>query len=45
MTVVHIYGSPVEERMYKLLRTNINTHNGIIDLYRQEILLAEEEAA
>jgi SNF2 family DNA or RNA helicase len=45
MTVVHIYGSPVEERMYKLLRTNINTHNGIIDLYRQEILLAEEETA
>ena len=45
MTVVHIYGSPVEERMYKLLRTNINTHNGIIDLYRQEILSAEEETA
>ena len=45
MTVVHIYGSPVEERMYKLLRTNISNHNGIIDLYRQEILSAEEETA
>jgi SNF2 family DNA or RNA helicase len=45
MTVVHIHGSPVEERMYKLLRTNISNHNGIIDLYRQEILSAEEETA
>lgn len=45
MTVIHIKGSPVEERMYKLLRSNIRNHNEIIDLYRQEILMAEEENA
>jgi SNF2 family DNA or RNA helicase len=39
MTVVHISGSPVETRMYALLRGNIANHNQIIDLYRQEIFL------
>lgn len=37
MTVIHITGSPVESRMYSLLRNNITNHNKIIDLYRQEI--------
>jgi len=45
MTVVHVKGSPVEARMYALLRNNIRNHNEIIDLYRQEILAAEEEIA
>ena len=45
MTVVHIKGSPVEARMYSMLRNNIRNHNEIIDLYRQEILAAEEEIA
>jgi len=31
--------------MYALLRNNIRNHNEIIDLYRQEILAAEEEIA
>jgi SNF2 family DNA or RNA helicase len=43
MTVVHIMGSPVEERMYKLLRGNISNHRQIIDLYNQEISLEELE--
>ena len=38
MTVVHINGSPIESRMYSLLRGNVNNHNQIIDLYRQEII-------
>jgi len=38
MTVVHITGSSVEARLYKLLRTNVSNHNEIIDLYREEIL-------
>jgi SNF2 family DNA or RNA helicase len=38
MTIVHIHGSPVEERMYKLLRSNVDNHQQIIDLYKQEIL-------
>ena len=38
MTVVHINGSPIESRMYSLLRGNVSNHNQIIDLYRQEII-------
>jgi len=45
MTVIHIKGSPVEERMYKLLRNNISNHTEIVDLYRQEILSVYEETA
>lgn len=45
MTVVHIMGSPIETRMYKLLRSNISNHNEIVNLYRQEISAAELEAA
>lgn len=37
MTVVHIYGSEVEQRVYSMLRNNINNHGKIIDLYREEI--------
>ena len=45
MTIVHIKGSNVEERMYKLLRSNIANHNQIIDLYREEILSEDFEIA
>ena len=45
MTVVHIKGSNVEDRMYKLLRSNISNHAEIIDLYRQEIFAGELETA
>ena len=38
MTIIHIKGSEVEKRLYSMLRNNINNHNKIIDLYRQEIL-------
>ena len=37
MTVVHIKGSPVEERLYAMLQGNIENHEKIIDLYRQEL--------
>ena len=43
MTIVHIKGSQVEDKLYKLLRNNISNHNQIIDLYRQEILKNELE--
>ena len=39
MTVVHIHGSPIEEKMYGMLRGNIDNHQKIIDLYRQELTL------
>lgn len=45
MTVIHIKGSQVEQRMYQLLRSNIRSHNEIVDLYRQEILAVQEEIA
>jgi hypothetical protein len=34
---VHIKGSPVEERLYSMLRGNIENHRKIIDLYNQEL--------
>jgi SNF2 family DNA or RNA helicase len=38
MTIVHISGSEVEHKLYGMLRGNIENHQKIIDLYRQEIL-------
>lgn len=37
MTIVHIVGSPVESKIYKMLRGNIDNHEKIIELYRQEM--------
>ena len=37
MTIVHIEGSEVETRLYKMLRNNILNHNKIVDLYQEEI--------
>lgn len=37
MTIVHISGSPVEVKLYSMLRNNVGNHQKIIDLYRQEI--------
>ena len=39
MTIVHLSGSPVEHRMYSMLRSNVANHNEIIELYRKEIIL------
>jgi SNF2 family DNA or RNA helicase len=37
MTIVHIKGSEVEAKLYRMLQSNIDSHTKIIDLYRQEI--------
>ena len=37
MNVIHIQGSAVEDRLYRMLQNNITNHNKIIDLYRQEL--------
>ena len=37
MTVVHIKGSPVEARLYALLRNKISNHDKIVELYKQEL--------
>ena len=34
MTIVHIKGSQVEEKLYKMLQENIDNHQKVIDLYR-----------
>ena len=37
MTVIHIKGSPVEDRLYNMLGSNIENHKKIIDLYKEEL--------
>jgi SNF2 family DNA or RNA helicase len=37
MTIVHISGSPVERKLYGMLRSNIDVHSRIIELYGQEL--------
>jgi len=34
MTIVHIKGSEVEDRLYNMLRGNIENHQKLIDIYR-----------
>lgn len=37
MTIIHVKGSSVEDKLYAMLQDNINNHQKVIDLYRQEI--------
>jgi SNF2 family DNA or RNA helicase len=37
MTVVHIKGSPVEDRLYSMLRNKLSVHDKLIDLYKNEV--------
>ena len=37
MTVVHIQGSPVENRLYSMLQGNISTHEKLVDLYKKVV--------
>jgi SNF2 family DNA or RNA helicase len=37
MTVIHVRGSEVETRLYNMLRSNIEQHHKIVDLYKQEL--------
>jgi SNF2 family DNA or RNA helicase len=36
-TVVHIEGSPVEKRIYKMLSEKVDIHNRLVDLYKNEV--------
>jgi SNF2 family DNA or RNA helicase len=38
VTVIHIVGSSVERKIYRLLREREDVHAKIIDLYREEVL-------
>jgi SNF2 family DNA or RNA helicase len=37
MTVVHLQGSEVEKRMYKMLQGKVDLHTKLVDLYREEL--------
>jgi SNF2 family DNA or RNA helicase len=37
MTVVHISGSEVEARLYKMLQDNLAVHQKLVDLYKEEL--------
>jgi SNF2 family DNA or RNA helicase len=37
MTVVHLEGSDVERKMYKMLRGKVDSHQQLVDLYKQEL--------
>lgn len=39
MTVVHLQGSDVERRMYKMLQSKVDSHEKLVDLYREELSL------
>ena len=38
VTVVRLQGSPVERRVYAMLDGKVDLHQGLVDLYRQEML-------
>ena len=38
MTVVHLQGSEVERKMYKMLQGKIDSHEKLVDLYKSEIM-------
>lgn len=37
MTVIHIEGSPIERKLYAMLQSNINNHEKLVDLYKNEM--------
>ena len=37
MTVFHIQGSPIENRLYMMLQGNITNHEKLVDLYKKEL--------
>ncbi len=43
MTVVHLQGSDVEKRMYAMLQTKVDSHEKLVDLYKNEIGSVEDE--
>lgn len=41
MTVVHLQGSEVERKMYKMLQSKVDSHEKLIDLYKSELIEGE----
>lgn len=42
MTVVHLQGSDVENKMYRMLQGKVDSHLKLVDLYKQEIGASNE---
>ena len=41
MTVVHLQGSEVEKKMYKMLQSKIDSHEKLVSLYKAELGMEE----
>lgn len=37
VTIVHLQGSRVESKMYKMLQSKVDTHQRLVDLYKEEL--------
>ena len=37
MTVVHLQGSEIEKKMYKMLQGKVDLHAKLVDLYKEEL--------
>jgi hypothetical protein len=37
MTVVHLQGSDVERKIYNMLQGKVDSHQKLVDLYKQEL--------
>jgi hypothetical protein len=37
MTVVHLQGAEVERKMYEMLQGKVDSHEKLVDLYKQTI--------
>jgi SNF2 family DNA or RNA helicase len=44
MTVVHLQGSEVERRVYEMLHGKVDSHNKLVDLYKQEMEVSDAVA-
>jgi hypothetical protein len=42
MNVFHLQGSDVERKMYSMLQGKVDSHQKIVDLYKQELNEVEE---
>ena len=41
MTIVHLQGSEIERKMYSMLQSKIDSHEKLVDLYKEELGLDE----
>jgi len=42
MTIVHLQGSEVEKKMYRMLQGKVDSHQKLVDLYKQELEDSDE---